>query len=63
VALNTEVAKRALAVVDQMDARGAWVEDGRLRYHGDDDDTRHVIESRTFIRNLVALARFVGAKP
>lgn len=63
VALSSEVAKRAQAVVDAMDSRGAWVEDGRLRYHGDDDDTRHVIESRTFIRNLVALARFVGAKP
>jgi hypothetical protein len=48
------------AVVDALDTRGAWVEDGRLKYHGKADDTRRVMESATFIRNVGVLSRYVG---
>ncbi|MEQ8788740.1 MAG: pectate lyase [Pirellulaceae bacterium] len=48
-------------VIDALDERGAWVEDGELKYHGDDDDTRRVITSRTFMQRLNLLARYVGA--
>jgi PelA/Pel-15E family pectate lyase len=48
-------------LVDSLDERGAWVEDGRLRYHGDADDTRRVIDSSTFIKNLGVLSRYVGS--
>lgn len=48
-------------LVDSLDERGAWVEDGRLRYHGDADDTRRVIDSSTFIKNVGVLSRYVGA--
>jgi hypothetical protein len=48
-------------LVDALDERGAWVEDGRLRYHGDADETRRVIDSSTFIKNLDVLGRYVEA--
>ena len=48
-------------VIEALDERGAWVEDGKLRYHGDQDPTQRVIESRTFARNIVLLAQFVAA--
>ena len=50
-------------IVAAQDDRGAWVEDGRLQYHGSGDDTRRIIDSRTFIKNLDALSRYVGAAP
>lgn len=49
------------SVIAAMDERGAWVEMGRLRYQGDSDDTRQVIETSTFIRNIGLLSRYVGA--
>jgi PelA/Pel-15E family pectate lyase len=48
------------AVIAGLDGRGAWVEDGRLRYHGPNDDTRRVIESATFIKNIGLLSRYAG---
>jgi len=48
-------------LVELLDERGAWVEDGRLRYHGDADETRRVIDSTTFVKNLGVLSRYVGA--
>jgi hypothetical protein len=48
-------------VIAALDERGAWVEDGKLRYHGDSDDTRQVIETTTFIRNISLLSRYLGA--
>jgi PelA/Pel-15E family pectate lyase len=55
--------ERLRAAIDSLDERGAWVEQGRLRYHGRDDDTRRVIESTTFIRNLSLLSRYLAAEP
>lgn len=45
------------AVIQQLDGRGAWVESGRLRYHGGGDPTRDVIETATFIRNVTLLSQ------
>jgi PelA/Pel-15E family pectate lyase len=45
------------AVISQLDERGAWVEDGRLRYHGSNDPTRRIISSDTFVRHLDVLSR------
>ncbi|REJ93331.1 MAG: polysaccharide lyase [Planctomycetota bacterium] len=59
--MTAQLRKQASAVIHALDARGAWVEPGRLRYHGDDDPTREVIESQTFIRNILTLAEFVAA--
>ena len=46
----------------RLDDRGAWVDEGRLKDHGDDDSTRRVIDSRTFVKNLLTLARAAAAK-
>jgi hypothetical protein len=46
-------------IIAALDDRGAWVEDGRLSYHKN-DDTRRIIDSRTFIKNLDALSRYVA---
>jgi hypothetical protein len=48
-------------LIAELDSRGAWVESGRLRYHGDNDPTRQVIRSQTFMDNLQILASWLGA--
>tara|TARA_R110002049_G_scaffold2750_8_gene22241 strand:+ start:187112 stop:188617 length:1506 start_codon:yes stop_codon:yes gene_type:complete len=55
--LDAEVSR----IVNDLDRRGAWVESGKLRYHGDDDPTSHVIRSDTFSKNLKTLAEWLAA--
>ncbi len=50
-------------IIDSLDERGAWVEDGTLRYWGKDDPTRRIISPKTFADNLVLLARYAGLQP
>jgi PelA/Pel-15E family pectate lyase len=47
-------------IVAAQDDRGAWVQDGKLRYHGSKDDTKRVIESATFVKNLDTLSRYLA---
>lgn len=54
--------RRAREVIDALDSQGAWIDSDRLRYYGDDDDTRQVISSQTFSRNIVTLAEFLAAR-
>jgi hypothetical protein len=49
-----------MSVVAGLDLRGAWVESGRLKYHGDDDPTERVIRSETFMKNVRLLAAWLG---
>ena len=56
-------ADRVEAVIAAMDDQGRWVEEGRLRYHGDDDPARRVIDCRTFIRNLGLLSSYLATVP
>ena len=49
-------------VIAELDDRGAWVESGRLQYHGDTDDTDRIISCETFIGNLDTLSRFIAAE-
>ena len=58
--LSDSLIRRASEVVSQLDERGAWVEDGSMRYHENAPATR-VITSRTFVRNLGILAEYVAA--
>ncbi|MGY8673351.1 MAG: pectate lyase [Verrucomicrobiia bacterium] len=60
--LRSSLTKQAKKIMSQLDARGAWVEKGNLRYHGSDDDTDRIISMQTYSKNLEALAAFVGAK-
>ena len=50
-------------VIGALDARGAWVEEGNLRYWGKGDTTRRIISPTSFARNVEILARFVGDSP
>ena len=59
--MSSSLGKQAKRVIEGMDARGAWVEDGKLRYHGKDDSTRKVIECSTFIKNVGILSRYIAA--
>ena len=54
--------KEVEAIIQNLDDRGAWVEDGRLKYHGNADKTRRVIDSATFIRNLTLLSRYLDSR-
>lgn len=46
-------------IITAQDDRGAWVETGKLKYHGKSDTTNRVISSETFIRHLDVLARYL----
>lgn len=48
-------------IVEALDERGAWVEEGTLRYHPPGVGVTRVITSETFMRNVRALAAFVSA--
>jgi hypothetical protein len=54
---------RVKAVIAALDDQGRWVEDGRLRYHGDDDPVRRVIDCRTFIANVRILSSYLATVP
>jgi len=58
--LSSKIAKRAAEIVQSLDERGAWVEDGKMEHQG---ASLKVIDMKTFARNLETLARFVGAVP
>lgn len=47
-------------VLGAMDERGAWVEEGALRYWGGSDPTRKIIDPRTFVENVRMLAAYVA---
>lgn len=55
-ALEAQVKK----LIESLDNRGAWVEDGQLRYFPKSDPTRRVIDSQTFIRNVGTLSRYLA---
>ena len=59
--LTEQLQSNAQTAINALDPRGAWVTEGRLRYHGDDDPTQHVINTRTFIENTRTLARYLEA--
>jgi len=51
------------AVIAALDERGRWVEEGRLKYHGDGDPTRRVIDCQTFIKNVRILGNYLATAP
>jgi len=52
---------QVVKILAQQDMRGAWVEEGTLKYHGKGDNTRQVISSETFIKHLDVLSQYLGA--
>ncbi len=59
---STEFDREVTQLILKLDPRGAWVEPGKLRYHGAGDTTTHVIRSDTFAKNLRTLAEWLAAK-
>jgi hypothetical protein len=57
---DSSLVKQVQATVAALDARGRWVEEGRLKHHGADDPTQRVIRSATFVRNLQTLSRLLA---
>jgi len=59
--LSPALVANARRAIDSLDARGAWVEPGRLRASGQPEGTSRVITTQTFNRNLDVLGRFIAA--
>jgi PelA/Pel-15E family pectate lyase len=59
--LTRRLTERTKAVLAALDDRGAWVEDGRLRFHGGNDPTRRIISCQTFIDNVETLSAYLAA--
>ncbi len=55
--LSKKTAAAAEEVARRLDERGAWIEDGKFDGRG-----TGVITSKTFVKNLQPLARYVGAR-
>ncbi len=53
--------RRVREIIAAQDDRGAWVDIGRLKYHGKRDSTDRVIASETFARNLDTLSQYLAA--
>ena len=49
-------------IIAAQDARGRWVESGRLRHFGPNDPENKVIRSATFVRNVELLSRYLAQK-
>jgi hypothetical protein len=59
--LSPSLIAAARHTIDSLDARGAWVEPGRLRASGQPEGTSRVITTQTFMRNMDTLGRFIAA--
>ncbi|MCA9122312.1 MAG: hypothetical protein H6822_14785 [Planctomycetaceae bacterium] len=59
--MSRSLAEQTREAVDTLDQRGAWVEPGTLRAYGDDDPTKQVIDTRTFVKNVETLSKFIAA--
>jgi len=60
--LSPSLTSAARRIIDSLDARGAWVETGRLRASGQPaDGPTRVITTQAFIRNLDTLSRYIAA--
>jgi len=59
--MSQSLANQTQQVVESMDARGAWPEEGRLRAN-DDFKGKHIISTQTFIKNVGILSKFIAAR-
>ncbi len=49
-------------VIDSLDDRGRWVEQGKLRYQDPPRPTERIIECRTFINNCRILSSYLATE-
>lgn len=50
------------SIIAGLDARGAWVEQGKLKYHPGKKQEQPIISSATFAKNMDALGRYVASR-
>ena len=48
-------------VLKTLDAKGRWIDAGKLRYQGPDDTTDRIIDVATFNRNVGILSKYLAA--
>lgn len=58
---SPQLAAQVRQVIEDLDERGRWIEQGTLKTFGDDDPTRRVIDCRTFIKNVQTLCSYLVA--
>lgn len=59
--LTPKLESQARKVIEALDERGRWAEEGRLPFHGSDDATRRIISCSTFARNVGVLSDYLLA--
>ena len=59
--MSNSLRERVKKILAGMDDRGAWVEEGTLKYHRDRAKVREIIDPRTFAENIETLAEFLAA--
>ncbi|MEX2027178.1 MAG: pectate lyase, partial [Pirellulaceae bacterium] len=59
--VTNSLEEQVRSAIAALDDRGAWVEEGKLRYHGKGDDTTRIIDSATFAENVDLLSRYLAA--
>lgn len=59
--LSSSLTTAARAVIDALDTRGAWVEDGKLNDADPEGKVKRIISTQTFIKNIDTLSRFIAA--
>ncbi len=52
--------RRVREIITSQDDRGAWVEPGKLHYHGKNDSTERVISCDTFAKHLDVLSTYIS---
>ena len=60
---SDKVMQQVEEVIASLDDSGRWVQSGRLKYHGDDDPTRKVIDCREFCKNIDVLSSYLATEP
>jgi len=61
--LSPSLKARAKSVIDRLDERGRWIENGRLRDDKQDEPPHALIDCRTFINNMNTLCTYLKAVP
>jgi PelA/Pel-15E family pectate lyase len=60
--LNTELIDKTKAVINSLDDRGRWIEDGQMRQPNEKRPVTRIIMSRTFCRNVDVLCDYLTAE-
>lgn len=59
--MSNGLADQTRRVIDSLDERGAWLDAGKLNSIKDDESTKQVIDTRTFVKNVETLSLFIAA--